>query len=319
MITKLGNIKSLIIYLVLLFFGFIFLFEWKTYAANDILYQIMQPSIDSDNTIDLGNNVQTVWNKVIKGSFEASIGWSDAWVWMKASLIVKATRLLLILTIALSVTMILYNWMIYIIQTWQWKEWKSLMKNVLLIVIWILVALFSVVIINLIQSIPTTLDEELTEEIGNKSDNTVLKWKKMSWEDFWLKITNKSKKYEVIVNYVDRDTWKTVAPSKKKMYKPGDYFEFKSPAVTNYKPITLEKTGIVEESDLAFKVEYVYTPKSDDNSEYDENWKKLQEEAKSYYENNKIPIFTWIKDWKEVWYVELGWRKVDMIEAYLFK
>ena len=76
------------------------------------------------------------------------------------------------------------------------------------------------------------------------------------------------------------------------MYKPGDYFEFKSPAVTNYKPITLEKTGIVEESDLAFKVEYVYTPKSDDNSEYDENWKKLQEEAKSYYENNKIPIFT---------------------------
>ena len=68
---------------------------------------------------------------------------------------------ILILTIALSVTMILYNGMIYIIETWQGKEWKSLVKNVIFIVVWILIALFSSVIIILIQSIPETLDEEL--------------------------------------------------------------------------------------------------------------------------------------------------------------
>ena len=59
--------------------------------------------------------------------------------------------------------MILYNWMIYIMETGQWKEWKSLVKNVVLIVVWILVALFSVVIITLIQSTTTTLNNELPE------------------------------------------------------------------------------------------------------------------------------------------------------------
>ena len=86
-------------------------------------------------------------------------------------MIARITRLLLILTISLSITMILYNWMVYIIETWQGKEWKSLVKNVVLIVVWILVALFSVVIINLIQSTTTTLNTELKET----SDNNLLK------------------------------------------------------------------------------------------------------------------------------------------------
>lgn len=196
MITKLINIKSWIIYLFWLFFGLTFLFGWKIYAIDDLLYQIMEPSINSNNTIDLGNNVQTVWNKVIKWSVE----WDNSWLGVTAPITVKITRLLLILTIALSITMILYNWMIYIIQTWQWKEWKSLMKNVLLIVVWILVALFSVVIINLIQSIPTTLDKELIETTDPKLDDdkkdkiktekTLLKWKKMEWDDIWDSLKN---------------------------------------------------------------------------------------------------------------------------------
>ena len=86
-------------------------------------------------------------------------------------MIARITRLLLILTISLSITMILYNWMVYIIETWQGKEWKSLVKNVVLIIVWILVALFSVVIINLIQSTTTTLNTELKET----SDNNLLK------------------------------------------------------------------------------------------------------------------------------------------------
>jgi uncharacterized membrane protein YcjF (UPF0283 family) len=82
----------------------------------------------------------------------------SAWVGIgsKPSTIVRITRMLLVVVIALSVTMILYNWMMYIVETWQWKDWKSL-KNIAYIVAGILIALFSVIIIRIIESIPSTI------------------------------------------------------------------------------------------------------------------------------------------------------------------
>ena len=44
----------------------------------------------------------------------------------------------------------------------------------------ILVSLFSVVIINLIQSIPTTLDQELSNTT-NPNESKIIKGKKMGW------------------------------------------------------------------------------------------------------------------------------------------
>ena len=100
------------------------------------------------------------------------------------SLIVKVTRMLLILTIVLSVTMILYNGMMYIVKTWQWKEGKDVLKNIAYIIIWILIALFSVLIIRIIQSIPSTLaDKNELQANGYELDKAALsqnnKWK--SW------------------------------------------------------------------------------------------------------------------------------------------
>ncbi len=101
--------------------------------------------------------------------------WHDhAEAWDKPSIIWKATRILLSLVIALSITMILYNGMMYIIQTWQWKEAKDLTKNIAYIVIWILVALFSVVIITLIQSIPSTLDDWRWSSDSKINDNKMV-------------------------------------------------------------------------------------------------------------------------------------------------
>lgn len=179
-----NKIKFSIVYWVISFLALPFFFGWFSDAASDLLRQIMEPSKRDGSIIDIWENVTTVWNNVFKNPTE--IG-TDG-VGKKWSIIVRITRLLLILTIALSVTMILYNGMIYIIQTWQWKEWKSLMKNVILIVIWIFVSLFSVVIINLIQSIPTTLEKELLEETNNQTDNNVLRGKKMEWWEVWRKV-----------------------------------------------------------------------------------------------------------------------------------
>jgi len=188
--TALFTKTKLYIYLVGTFLVLPFLFGGILHAADDLLRQIAEVTKDNGTMLNLGKNVNTVWNKVLRWSTEASIGWDDSGAGISAPIITKVTRLILILTIALSVTMILYNWMIYIIQTWQWKEWKSLIKNVILIVVGILISLFSVVIINLIQSIPTTLDEELINTTNPKNDKdyiknekTLIKWKKMGRDE----------------------------------------------------------------------------------------------------------------------------------------
>lgn len=188
--TSLFTKTKLYIYLIGSFLTLPFFFWWIIHAADDLLWQIVSVTKENDTMLNLGENVNTVWNKVIKWSVEIWIGWDDSGAGISAPITVKIAKLLLILTIALSVTMILYNWMIYIIETWQWKEWKSLIKNVILIVVGILVSLFSVVIINLIQSIPTTLDQELintTNPKDNKdyikNENQIIKGKKMGWDE----------------------------------------------------------------------------------------------------------------------------------------
>ena len=216
MIIKVRKIKFYVVYLIGTFLVLSVLW-WISYAAGDLLRQLIEPSYYSQTTLNVGENVKTVWNEVLEWSLEINFKFKKEVIlgddglplchnwpcseeckvydetkesicpWQhtlikvpidkKPSMIVKVTKLLLILIVALSVTMILYNGMMYIIQTWQWKEWKSLMKNIALIVVGILISFFSVVIIRLIQSIPTTLDDtgELKDS-GYEADNEVLEW-----------------------------------------------------------------------------------------------------------------------------------------------
>ena len=162
-IKSFKRIKYYIIaFLFLLFFSW-----WFSSAANDLLRWVIQPAYYLKTIIWLWENVSTVGNTV-------------PWI------IVLITKFLLILTITLSVTMILYNGMVYIIQTWQWKDAKSLTKNIVYIIVWILVALFSVVIITLIQSVPSTLGN--TSELPTNtytSDKDALSFRNLlsSWRN----------------------------------------------------------------------------------------------------------------------------------------
>lgn len=160
MMDFINKLKSYLFYWLASLFIVPFLFWWISKADTDLLWEFIRPAWTIGHSIIYGdvttNQVRDTGNRVINN---------------EASVIVRVTRLLLILTISLSVTMILYNGMVYIIETWQGKEWKNLAKNVILIVVWILVALFSVVIINLIQSTTVTLNTELTES----NDTNLLK------------------------------------------------------------------------------------------------------------------------------------------------
>ena len=153
-----NKFKKYFIYGIFSFFALPIFFWWYSQVQADLLEDMTSPATQASLILDPWTKSQ-VWKKTIIGG---------------SSAIVKATRFLLVLTIALSVTMILYNGMVYIIETWQGKEWKSLAKNVILIIVWIFIALFSSVIITLIQSIPeNTLENETGG--GYTVDQSVIK------------------------------------------------------------------------------------------------------------------------------------------------
>ena len=291
--NPMNNVKNILKIWLLSLLIVPFLLWWLSYGADDLLYQLMRPAIESDTIIDIWENVNTVWQNFFKGSLEVgieltniddfgflsvpnplipgthtplcgkfaiwhyisgsiiswSVGTLITWTWLifwnqrtsgtwliwkfkswgvnwslitwsviigkpcpiecmainswsvrtcfeewlsyqpridveahrETSIIVKVTKLLLLLTITLSVTMILWNGMSYIIQTWQWKEWKNLVKNIVYIVVWIIIALFSVIIITIIQSIPATLDDSddgLVTDYDNSIDRNTLQGSK---------------------------------------------------------------------------------------------------------------------------------------------
>jgi len=125
---------------------------------------------------DLASCISRWWKIEVQAS-------ASAWVTKKAPMIARITRMLLAITIALSITMILYNSVMYIVQVWQWKEWKSLTKNIAYIIVWILIALFSVIIIRVIESIPTTLsDSDELPTNGYEQDRAAV------WQDKWTSV-----------------------------------------------------------------------------------------------------------------------------------
>lgn len=167
---KIKKRQNIIGYLGLIFISFVLFVWWIVAAERDLLYETLRPS--QQLIIYPSNNSKRIWNKIFHWSIEVDIekenGELDVEVTRVPNLFAKITRLLLILVITLSVTMILYNWIKYIVKVWQWEDSKSLMKNVAYIIVWILVSLFSVVIITLLRSVPTTLNEKLW---GLQTDN----------------------------------------------------------------------------------------------------------------------------------------------------
>ena len=179
-----SNIRQYIKFWLLAFFISPVFLWLDVNAANDILWQVVQPSNQHGTILHVWENVKTVWNNVLNDGTEIWI-WKDQVTWKNtSSIIVKIIKILLILTITLSITMILYNGMRYIIEVWNGKDGKSLLKNVAFIVIWILVAIFSVTILNLIRSVPNTLQQELQQETNNKTDNNVIWSKEQSLWDY---------------------------------------------------------------------------------------------------------------------------------------
>ena len=144
------------------------LFFWNTFWKRDVqctewddLMQCIYQEADLHDTImKMGDEVKQVWEYAIwGGETEITFDWNPETKVLSAqeTILVKVTKLLLSFVIAISITMILWNGIKYVIEIGNWKDSKDLVKNVSFIVVWIILALFSVTIITLIESIWTTL------------------------------------------------------------------------------------------------------------------------------------------------------------------
>lgn len=271
-------------------------------------------------TITIGENVNTVWNNVLKWTTEIS----GDWVSSSPSIIVRATRLLLSLTIALAVTMILYNWMTYIIQVWRWKDSQDLVKNVVYIVVWILISLFSVIIITLLQSVPKTLDNELHSE--KIDDEEVLVGKTFTWKETREKVKELFKgkeKYTITIKYVYSRGWYATRSHTEDLSN-WEVYAVESPSITYYEADQTKVSGIVS---WDVEITVTYSPINDENrngiaDEEDSNREKskemsddlkkaLTEEAIKYFDKNDI--FTWSDGNLKV---RIDGREVDLIQGF---
>lgn len=77
----------------------------------------------------------------------------DKGITKRQSLIISVTKFILRMTVVLSVTMIIYNGIMYVIKSSKGENAKDVLKNLLYIGIGLLIALLSVVIIRLVSSI----------------------------------------------------------------------------------------------------------------------------------------------------------------------
>lgn len=172
----LNNFVNKLKYWMIFIACMLFFMWWISNANNDLLTNVFRPAYNSNTMIRISLDSDTAWRRILHWGSQVTLKKWEIESKPEPSLIVKLTRYFLKFTIAISVTMILYNGLSYIIQTGRWKEWKNLVSNVVYIVIWILIALFSVIIITILQSAWTTINETISlnqNNLENMSYNVV--------------------------------------------------------------------------------------------------------------------------------------------------
>lgn len=179
--------KLILTYIIALIFILGSIFLLNKVFWQDLMEQAFVPAMSYDTVVKLWNTKDAVWNTILRESMTVEMWESvfkkacfvnnqiqngvtedvcvEMWwerrndvinVSAKAPLIVRITKFLLRMTIVLSITMIIFNSIKYMIEVMNWKDWKSAeaKKNLVFVAGWIILALMSVSIINLVVSVP---------------------------------------------------------------------------------------------------------------------------------------------------------------------
>lgn len=204
--------KIRLFYIKFLFVGLLFLLWFigiNNIFSQDLMEQAFQTARTYDTIIDLWKTKEAVGNTILRENLSTEFNdnlWYGCFVWWqylnvsdnkckelwwdwdvnainyawKEPLIVRITKFLLRMTIVLAITMVLYNSIKYMIEVINGKDRKSTesKKNLIFVAVWIVVALLSVSIINLVISVPKssikTSDDLSSFEIWCQIDATII-------------------------------------------------------------------------------------------------------------------------------------------------
>ena len=130
------------------------------------MQQTFCPANRKETIIDVGHSKNAVGNEVIKGSTKVEIKVSrkgiSASFSQDESVLIRITKFILMLTIVLAVTMIILNGIQYIVKSGNGEDPSKSRNNLIFIVVGIILALFSVVIVNLLRSIGESTLNDIT-------------------------------------------------------------------------------------------------------------------------------------------------------------
>lgn len=138
-----------------LFAIFIYLSTLSNFSfwANDLLDKAFTESKSYDNVVDIWNTSDAVWNQIFKWWKSLSLKWLKS----QDPIIVRAWKLLLRITIAIWVTMFLIWWIMFLLSMWDDWKMKKARNNLFLAWVGIVLALASMSIIALINSLARTV------------------------------------------------------------------------------------------------------------------------------------------------------------------
>lgn len=129
--------------------------ELKKMVCENQYQWIWDSKVGGDDCTLPNGSLATISNNQ-KQPFCEEILWGDwkaAPIIYEAPLIVRITKFLLRITMVLAVTMVIFNGIMWIIESAKWAEVKNAKQNIILIVVGIFIALMSLWIINLISSL----------------------------------------------------------------------------------------------------------------------------------------------------------------------
>lgn len=147
-------------------------FSFATEGSNssDLLEQAFTPAINSDVVVgwdSIWTNSSSVGNYILKWGTKLNVGeaakrlisqWDEtkSIKTRRASLLIQISKFLLRMTVVLSITMIIYNGIMYLIKASKGENPKEIITNLVYIIGGVLLALMSVMIIRLVSSIGTS-------------------------------------------------------------------------------------------------------------------------------------------------------------------
>lgn len=131
--------------------SFIPVFGHLFVLGDDIMTIWFWPAMTRRAVIDIWQDKNTVWRSVLR---ESTVVWST--IYREVPLIVRIVKVILKMTVVLSVSMVIFSSIKFMIQIFNGSEIKSAgaIKDLKNILIWLLIAMFSITAVNLIISLP---------------------------------------------------------------------------------------------------------------------------------------------------------------------